>query len=311
MDYILNILMPVFGMSALGFAAGRSRLLGPNATNGLTEFVFKIAIPIMLFRALARLTLPTIEWQGMGAYYVSAITMYLLGSQFSRRVLGISRDDSAGIGMGAAFSNTLLMGLPIVMKIYGESGTLLLLLIISCHTTVLFGVGTVLVELGRAANGPRNLRAAVSKVAWGLASNPIILGLVSGVLFHFSGLQLPAWLDEIAKMFAEAAVPCALFTVGLSLTTFQLAGNLPQAIIITVSKLVIHPLLMWILARYIFDLTPLWTSVTVLAAAMPVGINAYLFAESIKAKSDTVAAAMLMSTCAGMITLTILVYLEI
>ena len=307
MTEILGIIVPVFGMALIGYAAGRIGLLDQTAAKGLSHFVFRLAIPVMLFRSLGRLSLPQIEWLGMFAYYLGAVIMYLGTSFYARLVLRLTSDEAGAFSMGAAFSNSVLLGLPIVVKVMGEENTLPLLLIISCHTTVLFLVGTIYIEVGRAKGA--NIATTLGKVGRGLATNPIIIGLACGALFNLSGLSLPSWLDEIAIMFGQAAVPCALFSMGLSLCAFKLAGNLLQALHLVVFKLVFHPLLMWALARFLFDLSPLWTAVTVLVAGLPTGVNAYLFASSFETKEATASAAVLISTGLGLFSVSILLSL--
>lgn len=308
MERVIMIIIPIFGMAILGFVSGKIGILGERASDGLGEFVFKLALPIMLFHKLAILEIPQLEWRGMFAYYAAASLMLLGTATFSRKVLGLGVDQAGSLGMGTAFSNTVLLGLPIVMKVHGEEGTLLLLLIISCHTTLLFAVGTIYVEAGKAkGQGNTIIRSSLL----GLVRNPIILGLISGGLYNFSDLPMPSWLDEIGSMFGACAVPCALFAAGLSLSRFHLGGHLSHAALVVVLKLIAHPVLMWLLATYIFQLSDLWRSVTVIAAAMPSGINAYLFATGYKAKEASVAAAILASTGLGMVTTSIILFLEI
>ncbi|MDJ0835587.1 MAG: AEC family transporter [Acidobacteriota bacterium] len=304
MDQIATVLVPVFGMAVIGFLAGKMKLLDEAAGRGLSLFVFKLAVPIMLFRTLGRLDLPGVEWRGMAAYYLSALMMFYLAAETGRRFQGFSVKEAGAYGMGAAFSNTVLLAWPIITGLYGDEGTLPMMLIISCHTTVLFGVGTVMVEAGQGRGS--TLADTLRRIGKGLATNPIIIGLVSGALFNLSGLSLPAWLDKIAEMFQTAAVPTALFTMGLSLSSFKPAGNLVHTIQLAGWKLLLHPLIMWITASLIFRLSPIWTSVAVITAAMPTGINAYLFATGYNTREATLAAAVLLSTGLAMITIPLL-----
>ncbi len=304
MEQVLDVIAPIFGMAVIGYGAGRVGLLNENAGRGLSLFVFKLAIPIMLFRTLGRLEIPEVEWRGMAAYYGAAGAVYLGCAFFARRFFKLSGVQSGAYAMGSAFANTVLLALPIVLKVYGEKGALPLLLIISCHTTFLFSLGTVYVEAGRAEG--KGLWVTLKTITRGLATNPIILGLASGLLLNITGLPLPKWMDEITLMFTQAAVPAALFSMGLSLCAFKLAGDLKQVIALVIWKLAVHPLIMWIFATFIFHLSPIWTSVTVLAAAMPSGVNAYLFAQGYESKEATVAAAVLLSTGLGMGTISLM-----
>ena len=304
MNLVASIIIPIFGMAVIGFASGRIGLLSETAARGLSDFVFRLAIPIMLFHTLGNLDLPDIEWKGMAAYYLSAGLIYVGSALFARFRLGLNAEGAGSFAMGTAFANTVLLAMPIVMKVHGPQNMTPMFLIISCHTTFLFGIGSIMVETWRAkASSPFK---TLGKILSGLLTNPIILGLGSGVLFNLSGLELPGWLDEIAIMFSEAAVPCALFSMGLTLSTFKLAGNRLNIVWIIVIKLLIHPLLMWTLGKFVFQLSPLWLSVSVISAAMPSGINSYLFAAGYRSQEATLAAAVLISTALSMLTASLL-----
>ena len=290
----LGIIAPVFGMAIIGFTCGKLGILNETASRGLDQFVFKIALPIMLFRTIGKMDLPNIGWTGVLAYYTGCGAMFLLAAILARLVLRLNVTESGCFGMSASFSNTVLLALPITLKLYGDEGVLLLLLVISCHTTFLFTLGTIYVEAGRAGqDGKKNM---LRKIGRGLVRNPIIVGLVSGLLWNLSGLELGTVAGEIADMFSETAVPSALFAMGLSLCGFKLGGSFGQTLILAVLKLAVHPFLMWLLAVYVFRLDELWTAVTVIAAGMPSGINSYLFAAGYETRQADIAAAVLFST---------------
>ena len=309
MNLVASIIVPIFGMAVIGFVSGRAGLLGESAARGLSDFVFRLAIPVMLFHTLGTLDLPDIQWRGMAAYYAAAGLIYVGSALFARYGLKLNAEGAGAFAMGTAFANTVLLAMPIVLKVHGPQNMAPMFLIISFHTTFLFGVGSILVETWRArASSPLK---TLAKILRGLVTNPIIIGLGSGMLLNVSGLQLPGWLNEICDMFAKAAVPCALFSMGLTLSGFRLAGNRRNVALIVAIKLLLHPLLMWVIGRFVFHLEPLWLSVSVISAAMPSGINSYLFAAGYRAQEATLAAAVLAGTALSMVSVTVLLMLGV
>ncbi|MEM7026380.1 MAG: AEC family transporter, partial [Pseudomonadota bacterium] len=119
---------------------------------------------------------------------------------------------------------------------------------------------------------------------------------------------LPELARSWANLLAGAAVPCALFSVGASLRGYRVAGALRPALLMTVLKLVVHPLVVWLLATQVFDLPPLWVKVVVLMSALPVGVNAYLFAVRYEAGQQENAAAILVSNVVSVATLSAVLY---
>lgn len=307
MNQIAEAVVPVFGMAMIGFAAGRFGLLDKQGARGLEAFSLKLAIPIMLFTDLSRMEIPSLDPRGMLAYYTSCAVIYMAAAWSAKRFGGLDHRLAGSNAMAAAFSNTVLLAFPILQRLHGDQATLLLLLIISCHTTFLFLLGTVYLEAGQGSG--RSPMDVAKSIARGMLANPIIVALILGLAANIAGFQLTGILGDVAVLFKQAAVPTALFALGLSLCGYKLLGSLKTTLTLSTWKLILHPLVMWLLARYVFNLSPLWTTVTVIAAAMPAGINSYIFANINKAGEETAAATVLFTTAAGIFTVSLLLML--
>ena len=140
----------------------------------------------------------------------------------------------------------------------------------------------------------------------GLATNPIVLSLFFGLIFNLAGITIPGPISGTLEIFSQAALPCALFMLGASLNEFKVAGELAQAGTIVGLKMVLQPVLVWVLAFLIFHVEPLWGTVAVLGAGMPVGVNTYLFAKSYQAQTKTVSTAILLSSLFAILSQTVM-----
>ena len=134
------------------------------------------------------------------------------------------------------------------------------------------------------------------------------MALVGGLVFQALGLTLPRTVDVWAGLIGDAAGPCALFSMGASLRAFRIGGALPRAAVMMTLKLVLLPLLVWLLATQVFTVPPFWTAVAVITAALPCGVNSYLFAERYKVGQAESAAAILISTGLSVLTLSLLLH---
>lgn len=278
MEIIIDIILPVFGVVAIGFAAAKLGLFDRSATRGLSLFVFNFAIPLLLFRSLANTPLPSdIEWGFLISYYAGAFIVFGLNMVVAGQGFGRRLDEQGIFGLSAAFSNTVLLGIPLVLTTFGDEASLPLFLIIAVHGLVMFPTVTLIIEgsRGRGVGWLAILRATLL----GLFRNPIIWGLLAGVSFNQLGWTISGAADEITALLARAALPCALFAMGASLAGFRVAGHINQAMVAVTLKLAIHPLAVWLLATFVFALDPMWAGVAILLAAMPAGINVYLFAQ--------------------------------
>lgn len=308
MSVLIDIIVPVFGVVGLGFFAARRTWMSEAGVDGLASFVFNFAIPAMLFRAMATRALPDpIEWRFLIAYFGGGYIAWAIAMVISRRGFGRDWAAAAMAGMTAGFANTVMLGIPLVHLAFGEQALLPVFLIISFHSWQLFLVVTVMVEAARGRRGnPARLAADVVR---GLATNPIIMGLVVGVGWNAWGPALPTPLDRLLELLGEAAIPCSLFALGASLARYKLMGALPEATAGSVLKLIVHPLAVYVLGAHVFDLAPLWVSIAVIVAATPVGINVYLFGLRYDTGTAPAATAILLSTLLSVGSLAVVLHL--
>lgn len=302
MPVLVDLILPVFGLIAFGYAATFTPVFDQAAGRALAAFVFWFAIPVMLFRNMAGQELPDVlPWGYLLSYYLSALLVFAIGMTASRLLFAAPLEEQAIMGFGGAYGNVVLMGTPLVLTAFGPQATLPFFLILSFHSVLMFTVVTVVVELGRGGSG--ELRRLPKRVGQGLVKNPILVALLGGLVFHGLGLALPRAVDRWAGMIGEAAGPCALFSMGAALRAYRIGGAISRAAVMMTLKLVLLPLLVWLLAAKLFAVEPLWVAVAVVTAAMPCGVNSYLFAERYKVGQAESAAAIIVSTALSVVTM--------
>ena len=308
LEALVDIILPVFGIIAAGYGATFTPAFDEQAGAALSKFVFYFAIPVMLFHSLATKELPTAVDLGYFAAYYGGVGLTFALASLAFRLLGVADLEFRVLaGFGAVYGNTVLVGIPVILAAFGDEAGLPLFLLISFHAVILFTAITLMVE--GYARGQGDLRQVVSGALKGLLANPILMGLVLGVAFNLVGLELPSLVDRWAGLVSGAALPCALFSIGASLRAYRIAGTWHVLGVIVLLKLIVQPLAVWALATLVFGVHPLWASVAVVAAAMPTGVNAYLFAVRYgKAEAEN-AAAMLVSTILAVPVLSVLLAL--
>lgn len=305
MPVIVDLIAPVFGLLAFGYLATLTPVFDQAAGRALASFVFWFAIPIMLFRNMADQALPEVlPWGFLLSYYVAAVIVFAVGTFASRLLFQARLEEQAIMGFGGSYGNVVLLGTPLVLSAFGPSATLPFFLILSFHSVLMFTLVTVVVELGQGARD--ELRQLPKRVGQGLVKNPILVALLGGLAFQALGLSLPGAVDRWAELIGDAAGPCALFSMGASLRAFRIGGALPRAAVMMTLKLLLLPLLVWLLATQLFTVPPLWVAVAVVTAALPCGVNSYLFAERYKVGQVESAAAILISTGLSVLTLSLL-----
>jgi hypothetical protein len=256
----------------------------------------------MLVRTLARAELPAEpEWGLLLAYFAGALAVFALAAVAAANLFG-QRGAAPGIfGISAAFSNTIILGIPLILEAYGEAAAVPLSLIVACHSALLFTVTTVCAEAG--LGGAVAWPTVVANIGRGLAANPILWGIAAGLALNLLDLGLPLVVDRLAETLGAAALPAALFALGANLARFRVAGSLRAACLLTGLKVFVHPALVWALGSFVFPLRPLSLTVALTLAALPTGINAYLFAARYGTAVPEATSTILVSTLIAVATL--------
>lgn len=298
---VLDVVLPVYGLIAAGWVAARAGTVAADDLQRFTRLAFTLFVPAQLFLAMARADFSGLQPGVPGAYFTAAFVAFGTVLALRRRRVVLTR--AALDALGSSYANLMMVGLPVVTLGWGEAGLALLLSIVALHSLLLLTTATFVFELASASDAPlqgvvRALRAAVT--------HPVILPIMAGSAWNLAGLPRPAAVETALGWLAAAASPLCLVLLGASLGHDGLGRALRGALAMSAAKLVALPLLAAVVARFVFALDPLPLTIVVLAAAMPVGANVFLFAQRYRADSATVAGAFVWSTLLAAPTLAVL-----
>lgn len=297
MQAVIDIALPFFALIFIGFAAGRSRLFGANALIGLNTFAFFFALPALLVVKLSQAPTATTEaFELLGAYYIPGLALYGATFLLGRRLFGASTSVGALQGLAATFSNVGFVGLPLAVLAFGTDAALPAVIIVIADTVFMLGIATALIESDRGGGG------GLAAMAGGVARNPIIVAALAGLGLNLAGMGLPGPVLAFGELLADAAAPCALFALGATLAGRPLRQGAAETAFLTAMKLVVHPLLVAAAALWLFDLSPLWTSVAILQAALPIAANVYVLAQRYEVHAGQISSSILVSTAIGVVT---------
>ena len=309
MNPIFDVIFPVFAIIGMGYGAAKLNWVKESTVDGLSDFTYHFAVPVMLVQTISRSSLPEqVPWALLFSYYGASFSVLTLGLLSCQNLLRRDFGESAMHGFTSTFPNTVLLGIPIVLMAFGEEATVPLFLIISLHSTSLLPVISTLMEVAKGRNA--SLAKVGRNALRGIAANPIILSLVSGIVMNLLDLRLPSALDPVAELMGDAVTPCSLFALGATLTRFQIAGRWKDMGMVVIAKLLLQPLIVATLAIVVFQLEyGLWVQVAILIAAQPVGVTPYLFASRYQVNVALASNAMLITTLISPITLSVLLWL--
>ena len=301
---ILAILFPVLAVSWAGYITLSLRWFNRDDTDALSRVTFNILIPSLLFVSTARSDTNLGEsGQFLTAYYSAVLVVYGLGLIVGRLWFAYNARQQSVFAMGCAYSNTTILGIPLVAQALGEAALLPLFLIISIQNLVMFTIGTVSAEWGHLSTD--SFFKVFLRMIKQLLSSPITASLIAGLICNIAGI--PVWdpLFNSIEILSRAAVPTSLFVLGMSLYHYKLRDQAIPATFMTIINCFLLPILVWIAMFRIFEVDPLWANAGVLASAMPVGISAYVFAKRYQVGHASVAAGSLLSALLSLITLSV------
>lgn len=309
MNAILITVLPVFGMIMLGFGFAKFNIIDGVAGKGLSLFVFNVAIPALLFKTMATLAAQdSAPWSLWAAYFGGLALAWVAAALASRFVSSLDVSGGAAASMATGFGNLALLGTPLALAHFGQSVAVPLGLILSIHAPLLWTAATLHREVAR-HSGQFSVLALAKELAFNLSRNAIVIALIAGSLWRFTGVGLHPIADKMLAMLADASVPTALFALGVSLSAYSLKGSWAGMFTIMALKMLAMPLLVFGLSHYVFNLPPLWAKIAVLFAAMPPGANAFLFAQKNEEAVAPISGAIAAGTALAALTSAALLYL--
>ncbi len=262
---VVQAILPIFGLIMLGYLLGRRGWLAGEAASGLANITFRLFMPAVLFTGIARAQLS----DGMSpllllVYFGPVLAVFGVVGLLAHSRLG----RVSPLGLTAAYSNNVLVGIPLVTTLLGPGSLVYVFAILVFHSLILFSLQSIYNAFGSAS------RVGALALLKNLA-NPLIVGLALGALLNLTGAPLPAPLWRIADWLAQAALPCALIVLGISLSRYRLRPG-RASLALALVKLGLFPGLVWYLGRATgLGLDAL--SVLVLLAACPTGVNVLAF----------------------------------
>lgn len=302
----LNVI-PIFLLIFIGWVLVRIRFLDANIGTNLGEFVFKVAVPVLMFH-----TITNADFQGASpfllwiAYFAGVGVTWTIGHLAATKLFG--RDSRIGVlaGVSSAFANNVFIGLPLVSHVVGNDGLVALSILLAVHLPLMMVIGTVLMENAEAKeNGTqrRGILAVLEQVGRNLITNPLVIGLIAGLFVHTSGLPIPAPAEIVLSQISSMAGPAALMSLGMALTQYRVTGNLGLAGVTSALKLFLLPASVWG-ACYLLDMSPEWTKALVLTSSVPTGVNAWLIANRFGVGHALAASTITITTILGVVSVT-------
>lgn len=290
---VINITLPFFALVLCGWLAARWRRLPDQAVAALNGFILYFSLPAMLFRFVAGASVDQIINPSVfAAYALVGIIVFIMTVAGLRWGNSDNWVDTAFGGLAAAWPNWGYMGFGLMPAIFGPEAIGLMIGAGLADMIVLMPLGLFIASRHGLSSGQNAVLAGLL----GVTRNPLVWGITAGLLVLLTGLPVPDPIDEFLRLLGTAAAPVALFSIGVSLYRPGRARTQSDTWILVVTKLVMHPLLMWICTAQIFGFDIKTAAVLTSMSALPAAGTAFLFSERHGGDVDRIAGVILITT---------------
>ncbi|MFC3074202.1 AEC family transporter [Shinella pollutisoli] len=305
---IVGLVLPFFGMILLGYAAAKVSRQPAEALGWLNTFIIYIALPALFFKLVARtpveeLTRIDFILADVGATYLVFGLIFAAGLLLRRATVG----EATIQGLAAAYGNIGYMGPGLALLAFGEPAAVPVALIFCFENMLHFTVAPALMAVAGGEKRPALEIAA--GVAYRIVTHPFILATAAGFAAAFAGFEPPLPLQRLIDYLAQAAAPCALFAMGVTLALRPLRRVPVEIGYIVPAKLLLLPVTMYLVLGLAGHFDPVWVYTAVLLAALPTATNVFVIAQQYGVWQERASATILITTVLSVASVTLLLYL--
>jgi hypothetical protein len=305
---VLSLALPFFGLILLGFVSGRIAKLPESGLAWLNYFILYVALPPLFFQLVSRTPFEQLaNPRFIFVTTLSTITTFALAVLVGLWLRRGNLPEATIAGVVGAYANIGYMGPGLTLAALGTAAAVPTALIFTFDSTFFFAAVPFLMALSGVAR--KSLPATALTVVQRVFTHPFIVATILGVVFAWMQMRPPVWIDKLLDYLANAAAPCALFTLGVTVALRPLT-RIPQEIPVLVGiKLFVHPLIAWLLLSAFGGFDPVWVYTAVLMAALPPALNAYIMARQYEAYIAYASGGILVGTITSIVTVTGALYL--
>jgi malonate transporter len=308
MSDVIGLVLPFFGLIFIGFLVARITRQPLEALGWMNTFIVYVALPALFFQLLAKTPFERLtEWSFI---FGSVFSTYMIFSlMFGWSVL-TSRGEIAQStikALAAAYGNIGYMGPGLALLAFGDEAAVPVALIFCFENIVHFAVAPMMMALS-GDDKTKSLRLVLG-VLRKIVLHPFIIATALGVGAAYIGFRPPVPAERLLDYLSRAAAPCALFAMGVTLALRPLNRIPHELALIATLKLILHPLLCYVVLSWVGNFSETWVFSAVLLAALPTATNVFVIAQQYGVWVQRASASVLITTCLSVVTVTGLLYM--
>ena len=232
--FSLNATVPIFLMMVLGLFFNKIGWMDEEFANKMNKFVFRMPLPVLLFGDLAVVDIKE-AWDTKFVIFCFIITLISITIAIGISCLLKDRNIQGEFIQAAYRSSAALLGIAFIQNIYGTAGMAPLMIIGSVPLYNIMAV--VVLSVFKPGNNSFD-KALVKKTLKGIATNPIIIGIVAGFVWSALKLPMPTILHKVVSNVGATATPMGLMSMGATFELRKATSKMKPTIVAVFMKLV-------------------------------------------------------------------------
>ncbi len=299
---IVFLLLPLFGLIAIGYLAGRTSIAKLDWVRVLNLFGFYIAFPALIFKSLAFADISLQLHGSILLLQLGIATGVMLCTYGICTWLGLSAADRNTFTIGLYFSNAGYIGISALQLVFGEAAAAEGAVIVSAMIMVTLTLGIGLLEMSK------HRTVNLKKILLGIGRNPLIWATLAGFAVGFSGIVFPYTLVQFVELLAATASPTVLVALGIFMALNHPKKHALQlASVLAIGKVIIIPaglaVIVWLLPN------SHWLDTTFIQSVMPVAITAFALSEIYPMNRQVVSSSIVFSVLLSFVTIPLAMWL--
>ena len=300
--FCINAILPIFILMVLGYFLMRIKLINETFVNVADKFVFKVALPAMIFNNVANSNFSTDFNPRLSAFVLVAIfACFIVITAIASA--SIKKRDVRGAFVQAVFrSNFAILGLPVAGNLFGEAGTVGATLLFPFVIPLYNVLAVITLATNMPANEKKSKLSYACSVVKSIVTNPLNISVVLGLPFAFSLLNMPSVIDSGIHYLSDLSTPLALISLGASFKFSSLKGNIGYALGATLTKLLAVPITVRGLG-ILCGFRGVDLGLLLIVFGTPTAVSSYIMAKEMKSNGALAGQIVMLSTLLCSVTL--------
>lgn len=301
--FSLNATIPIFLIILLGYILRKADFFTDEFVKVANKYVFNVALPIMLFVDIAASDVK--EKMNVKFFlFCFLVTVAMFALTWIIAVIYLKDKTMVGaFAQASARGSAAILGIAFVQNICGEIGMTPLMVVASVP---FFNMFSVIILVCNANNNEKDY-SKIKNSAINIMKNPIIIGIVLGLVASLIDIELPVIIDSSMGYISRTATPIALLAVGAGFDTKQAIIRLKPALVATFIKLIGLPMLFLPIA-YKLNFAPSEMVAILVMVAAPTTVSSYIMAKNMDNDDILTSNVIVLSTLLSSVTLTLWIF---